>query len=118
NTFLNPNQSLNIIATKKYSLKTLNLQDIDNIKFAYLRTLFLCEAFLVLDNNDEALLNEKIAKEILEYDEDEYILFIFHKTKLNDTYLKARKELYKSIDEFKKLGFKDLENAYQTYMSK
>ncbi|HED9994719.1 TPA: hypothetical protein R6V87_001909, partial [Campylobacter jejuni] len=70
-----------------------------------------------LDNNDEALLNEKIAKEILEYDEDEYILFIFHKTKLNDTYLKARKELYKSIDEFKKLGFKDLENAYQTYMS-
>ncbi|EAK1163229.1 hypothetical protein BED99_09740, partial [Campylobacter jejuni] len=64
-----------------------------------------------------ALLNEKIAKEILEYDEDEYILFIFHKTKLNDTYLKARKELYKSIDEFKKLGFKDLENAYQTYMS-
>ncbi|ENY7130342.1 hypothetical protein [Campylobacter jejuni] len=121
NTFLNPNQSLNIIATKKYSLKTLNLQDIDNIninsEFAYLRTLFLCEVFLVLDNNDEALLNEKIAKEILEYDEDEYILFIFHKTKLNDTYLKARKELYKSIDEFKRLGFKDLENAYQTYMS-
>lgn len=121
NTFLNPNQSLNIIATKKYSLKTLNLQDIDNIninsEFAYLRTLFLCEAFLVLDNNDKALLNEKIAKEILEYDEDEYILFIFHKTKLNDTYLKARKELYKSIDEFKKLGFKDLENAYQTYMN-
>ncbi|HEF1994465.1 TPA: hypothetical protein R8W71_001793, partial [Campylobacter jejuni] len=29
----------------------------------------------------------------------------------------ARKELYKSIDEFKRLGFKDLENAYQTYMS-
>ncbi|MBT0794939.1 hypothetical protein KJQ87_07780, partial [Campylobacter lari] len=35
----------------------------------------------------------------------------------NDTYLNARKELYKSIDEFKRLGFKDLENAYQTYMS-
>ncbi|HHP0344118.1 TPA: hypothetical protein ACRZSO_000513 [Campylobacter jejuni] len=121
NTFLNPNQSLNIIATKKYSLKTLNLQDIDNIsinsEFAYLRTLFLCEVFLVLDNNDEALLNEKIAKEILEYDEDEYILFILHKTKLNDTYLNARKELYKSIDEFKRLGFKDLEHAYQTYMN-
>ncbi|ECO7024895.1 hypothetical protein FXL62_09595, partial [Campylobacter jejuni] len=28
----------------------------------------------------------------------------------------ARKELYKSIDEFKKLGFEDLENAYQTYI--
>ncbi|WP_174518357.1 hypothetical protein [Campylobacter coli] len=121
NTFLNPNQSLSIIATKKYSLKTLNLQDIDNIninsEFAYLRALFLCESFLVLDNNDEVLLNEKIAKEILEYDEDEYILFILHKDKLNDTYLNARKELYKSIDEFKRLGFKDLENAYQTYIN-
>ncbi|MCW1332808.1 hypothetical protein OLP47_09255, partial [Campylobacter jejuni] len=121
NTFLNPNQSLSIIATKKYSLKTLNLQDIDNIninsEFAYLRALFLCESFLVLDNNDEVLLNEKIAKEILEYDEDEYILFILHKDKLNDTYLNARKELYKSIDKFKKLGFKDLENAYQTYIN-
>ncbi|HDZ4329966.1 TPA: hypothetical protein RTB68_001895, partial [Campylobacter jejuni] len=29
----------------------------------------------------------------------------------------ARKELYKSIDEFKKLGFEDLENAYQTYIN-
>ncbi|WP_193353558.1 hypothetical protein, partial [Campylobacter jejuni] len=120
NTFLNPNQSLSIIATKKYSLKNFNLQDIDNIninsEFAYLRALFLCESFLVLDNNDEALLNEKIAKEILEYDEDEYILFILHKAKLNDTYLQARKELYKSINEFKRLGFKDLENAYQTYI--
>ncbi|RTJ09076.1 hypothetical protein C3H58_09375, partial [Campylobacter jejuni] len=27
------------------------------------------------------------------------------------------KELYKSIDEFKKLGFEDLENAYQTYIN-
>ncbi|MBT0832303.1 hypothetical protein KJQ82_08830, partial [Campylobacter lari] len=31
--------------------------------------------------------------------------------------LAKKKELYKSIDEFKRLGFKDLENAYQTYMS-
>ncbi|HEG0609980.1 TPA: hypothetical protein SB588_001766, partial [Campylobacter coli] len=121
NTFINPNQSLSIIATKKYSLKTLNLQDIDNIninsEFAYLRALFLCESFLVLNNNDEVLLNEKITKEILECNEDEYILFILHKDKLNNTYLQARKELYKSIDEFKRLGFKDLENAYQTYIN-
>ncbi|EOV5462885.1 hypothetical protein ACOQXD_001813, partial [Campylobacter jejuni] len=121
NTFLNPSQSLSIVATKEYSLKTLNLQDIDNIninsEFAYLRALFLCESFLVLDNNNEALLNEKIAKKTLEYDEDEYILFIFHAAKVNNTYLQARKELYKSINEFKKLGFKDLENAYQAYIN-
>ncbi|MCW0231848.1 hypothetical protein OJP15_07310, partial [Campylobacter lari] len=40
-----------------------------------------------------------------------------HKDKITNTYLNARKELYKSIDEFKRLGFKDLEHAYQTYMS-
>ncbi|EIT3368068.1 hypothetical protein ACJ6YS_001775, partial [Campylobacter coli] len=31
NTFLNSNQSLSIIANKQYLLKTLNLQDINNI---------------------------------------------------------------------------------------
>lgn len=53
----------------------------------------------------------------LEFNSSFYIIFLLHKSKLNDTYLNARKELYKSINEFKKLGFKDLEYAYQTYMN-
>ncbi|ELE4958793.1 hypothetical protein RC918_001922, partial [Campylobacter coli] len=64
----------------------------------------------------QALFDENTIKE-LEFNSSFYTIFISHKNKLNDTYLKARKELYKSIDEFKRLGFKDLENAYQTYMS-
>ncbi|ELW8112933.1 hypothetical protein QLJ39_001746 [Campylobacter jejuni] len=120
NTFLNPNQSLNIIATKKYSLKTLNLQDIDNIninsELYLLKALYFCEDYVLYDKDKQALFDENTIKE-LEFNSSFYTIFISHKNKLNDTYLKARKELYKSIDEFKRLGFKDLENAYQTYMS-
>lgn len=54
---------------------------------------------------------------LLNFDSSFYTIFISHKDKLNDTHLKARKELYKSIDEFKRPGFKDLENAYQTYIN-
>ncbi|MEA8968765.1 hypothetical protein QRY52_08275 [Campylobacter jejuni] len=120
NTFLNPNQSLNIIATKKYSLKTLNLQDIDNIninsELYLLKALYFCEDYVLYDKDKQALFDENTIKE-LEFNPSFYTIFISHKNKLNDTYLKARKELYKSIDKFKRLGFKDLENAYQTYMS-
>ncbi|EPH6325591.1 hypothetical protein ACS0HA_001737 [Campylobacter jejuni] len=120
NTFLNSNQGLSIIANKQYLLKTLNLQDINNInidsKPYLLKALYFCEDYVLYDKDKQALFDENTIKE-LEFNSSFYTIFISHKTKLNDTYLKARKELYKSIDEFKKLGFKDLENAYQTYMN-
>lgn len=66
---------------------------------------------------DNEVLNENKAKKILNYNDDEYILFLSHKNTLTQEYLKARKSLYKTLYEFKKLGFKDLENSYQTYMN-
>ncbi|ELE4059354.1 hypothetical protein RMJ61_001741 [Campylobacter jejuni] len=120
NTFLNSNQSLSIIANKQYLLKTLNLQDINNInidsKPYLLKALYFCEDYVLYDKDKQALFDENTIKE-LEFNSSFYTIFISHKNKLNDTYLNARKELYKSIDEFKRLGFKDLEHAYQTYMS-
>ncbi|WP_412097370.1 hypothetical protein UPTC16703_0898 [Campylobacter lari] len=120
NTFLNSNQSLSIIANKQYLLKTLNLQDINNIniysKPYLLKALYFCEDYVLYDKDKQTLFDENTIKE-LEFNSSFYTIFISHKNKLNDTYLNARKELYKSIDEFKRLGFKDLENAYQTYMS-
>ncbi|EOI2542218.1 hypothetical protein ACMHOB_001683, partial [Campylobacter jejuni] len=120
NTFLNSNQGLSIIANKQYLLKTLNLQDINNInidsKPYLLKALYFCEDYVLYDKDKQALFDENTIKE-LEFNSSFYTIFISHKNKLNDTYLNARKELYKSIDEFKRLGFKDLENAYQTYMS-
>ncbi|AJC92653.1 hypothetical protein CSUB8523_1145 [Campylobacter subantarcticus LMG 24377] len=120
NTFLNSNQSLSIIANKQYLLKTLNLQDINNInidsKPYLLKALYFCEDYVLYDKDKQALFDENTIKE-LEFNSSFYTIFISHKNKLNDTYLNTRKELYKSIDEFKRLGFKDLEHAYQTYMS-
>ncbi|EMW2615322.1 hypothetical protein AAET73_001903, partial [Campylobacter jejuni] len=98
----------------------LSLQDIDNIninsELYLLKALYFCEDYVLFDKDKQALFDKNTIKE-LEFDSSFYTIFVSHKTKLNDTYLKARKELYKSIDEFKKLGFKDLENAYQTYMN-
>ncbi|EPZ8797520.1 hypothetical protein ACXYCP_001660, partial [Campylobacter jejuni] len=81
-----------------------------------LKALYFCEDYVLYDKDKQALFDENTIKE-LEFNSSFYTIFISHKNKLNDTYLNARKELYKSIDEFKRLGFKDLENAYQTYMS-
>ncbi|EFU6014387.1 hypothetical protein HT376_001817, partial [Campylobacter jejuni] len=101
-------------------IQKLSLQDIDNIninsELYLLKALYFCEDYVLYDKDKQALFDENTIKE-LEFNSSFYTIFISHKNKLNDTYLKARKELYKSIDEFKRLGFKDLENAYQTYMS-
>ncbi|EJZ7229188.1 hypothetical protein OIQ54_001755, partial [Campylobacter jejuni] len=101
--------------------KILSPKDtIDNIhidsEFYLLKALYFCEDYVLFDKDKQALFDKNTIKE-LEFDSSFYTIFVSHKAKLNDTYLKARKELYKSIDEFKKLGFKDLENAYQTYIN-
>ncbi|WP_240693105.1 hypothetical protein [Campylobacter jejuni] len=98
--------------------KALKLKDtIDNIhidsEFYLLKALYFCESFTSFNQNNQALFNE----EKFPYHSSFYTIFLLHKDKITNTYLNARKELYKSIDEFKRPGFKDLENAYQTYMS-
>ncbi|HDZ5101192.1 TPA: hypothetical protein RTH21_001666, partial [Campylobacter jejuni] len=83
---------------QKYQLALKFYKEDNKIKNEIFSPLFksLNENLLIFNKTNKVLLNEKIAKETLEYDEDEYILFISHKAKLNNTYLKARKELYKS----------------------
>ncbi|EJS7662728.1 hypothetical protein NWL84_001853, partial [Campylobacter jejuni] len=56
---------------------------------------------VLFDKDKQALFDKNTIKE-LEFDSSFYTIFVSHKDKLNNTYLKARKELYKSIDEFKK----------------
>ncbi len=107
--------NLNIAYIQKLSLENINNINIDSKPYL-LKALYFCEDYVLYDKDKQALFDENTIKE-LEFDSSFYTIFVSHKAKLNDTYLKARKELYKSIDEFKKLGFKDLENAYQTYMN-
>ncbi|RTH73190.1 hypothetical protein C3I45_09460, partial [Campylobacter jejuni] len=107
--------NLNIAYIQKLSLQDINNINIDSKPYL-LKALYFCEDYVLYDKDKQALFDENTIKE-LEFNSSFYTIFISHKTKLNDTYLNARKELYKSIDEFKRLGFKDLEHAYQTYMS-
>ncbi|AJC84774.1 hypothetical protein IMC75_07855 [Campylobacter peloridis] len=113
--------SIQVINNLKIAyIQKLSLEDINNInidsKPYLLKALYFCEDYVLYDKDKQALFDENTIKE-LEFNSSFYTIFISHKNKLNDTYLNARKELYKSIDEFKRLGFKDLEHAYQTYMS-
>ncbi|HIH2041131.1 TPA: hypothetical protein ACYKF4_001687 [Campylobacter coli] len=113
--------SIQVINNLKIAyIQKLSLQDIDNIninsELYLLKALYFCEDYVLFDKDKQALFDKNTIKE-LEFDSSFYTIFVSHKAKLNDTYLKARKELYKSIDEFKRLGFKDLENAYQTYIN-
>ncbi|MBT0825405.1 hypothetical protein KJQ78_09115, partial [Campylobacter lari] len=68
NTFLNSNQSLSIIANKQYLLKTLNLQDINNInidsKPYLLKALYFCEDYVLCDKDKQALFDENTIKEL------------------------------------------------------
>ncbi|WP_193553602.1 hypothetical protein [Campylobacter jejuni] len=106
--------NLKIAYIQKLSLENINNINIDSKPYL-LKALYFCEDYVLYDKDKQALFDENTIKE-LEFNSSFYTIFISHKNKLNDTYLKARKELYKSIDEFKKLGFEDLENAYQTYI--
>ncbi len=113
--------SIQVINNLKIAyIQKLSLQDINNIninsELYLLKALYFCEDYVLFDKDKQALFNKNTIKE-LEFDSSFYTIFVSHKAKLNDTYLQARKELYKSINEFKKLGFKDLENAYQTYIN-
>ncbi len=107
--------NLKIAYIQKLSLENINNINIDSKPYL-LKALYFCEDYVLYDKDKQALFDENTIKE-LEFNSSFYTIFISHKTKLNNTYLNARKELYKSIDEFKRLGFKDLENAYQTYIN-
>ncbi|TNH32155.1 hypothetical protein FDW45_09990, partial [Campylobacter helveticus] len=82
-------------------IQKLSLEDINNIninsKLHLLKALYLCEDYALFDKNKQALFNEEKIKE-LDFNSSFYIIFSLHKDKITDTYLKARKRLYKSID--------------------
>ncbi|WP_172671947.1 hypothetical protein [Campylobacter jejuni] len=106
--------NLKIAYIQKLSLENINNINIDSKPYL-LKALYFCEDYVLYDKDKQALFDKNTIKE-LEFNSSFYTIFISHKNKLNDTYLNTRKELYKSIDEFKRLGFKDLEHAYQTYI--
>lgn len=90
-----------LLKTISKDYKALKLKDtIDNIhidsEFYLLKALYFCESFASLNQNNQALFNE----EKFPYHSSFYTIFLLHKDKITNTYLNARKELYKSVIEF------------------
>ncbi|MFY4691544.1 hypothetical protein ACOTVD_11000, partial [Campylobacter jejuni] len=89
--------------------KALKLKDtIDNIhinsEFYLLKALYFCESFASFNQNNQALFNE----EKFPYNSSFYITFLLHKDKITNTYLNARKELYKNIMSFNQIQNKNI----------
>ncbi|WP_246023808.1 hypothetical protein [Campylobacter taeniopygiae] len=87
-------------------LTFLSNEDINKINknssIAYLKALYQCENSIAINYKKEELFTQTTATNNLGYKNDFTKIFILDKESLNDTYLDARKNLYKSIQYFKK----------------
>ncbi len=86
-------------------LAFINNDEIDTIdknsSIAYLKALYQCENSIAINYNQEELFTQATAINNLGYNSTFTKIFILDKEKLNDTYLDARKRLYKSINTLK-----------------
>ncbi|WP_236633078.1 hypothetical protein, partial [Campylobacter armoricus] len=94
-----------LLKTISKDYKALKLKDtIDNIhinsEFYLLKALYFCESFTSFNQNNQALLSIPYIEEKFPYHSSFYTIFLLHKDKITNTYLNARKELYKSVIEF------------------
>ena len=79
-------------------LENLSINDLqDESKLGYLYCLYTCNPLLVLDNENNTTLNNKVITQNFGYKDDFYLSFIAHKDSLNNEYLQARKALYKTM---------------------
>ncbi|WP_262406517.1 hypothetical protein, partial [Campylobacter subantarcticus] len=98
-------------------LAFINNDEIDKIdknsSIAYLKALYQCENSIAINYNQEDLFTQASAINNLGYNSTFTKIFILDKESLNDTYLDARKKLYKSINTLKE-KIKDI----QAYLDK
>ena len=91
----------------------LTLEDIESIILDssphLLKALYFCEDYTFLDSNRNPSLNESNITKTFGYKSSFYLSFIVNKDSLNDTYLQARKALYKTMMNLRK----EREQEYQ-----
>lgn len=84
----------------------LTLEDIESIILDssphLLKALYFCEDYTFLDSNRNPSLNESNITKTFGYKSSFYLSFIVNKDSLNDTYLQARKALYKTMMNLRK----------------
>ncbi|MCC3050855.1 hypothetical protein LKX68_05730 [Campylobacter jejuni] len=102
-------------------LAFINNDEIDTIdknsSIAYLKALYQCENSIAINYNQEDLFTQATAINNLGYNSTFTKIFILDKEKLNDTYLDARKRLYKSINTLKEKRNEKIKDI-QAYLNK
>ena len=96
--------------------KTLTIQDIENLNkdsdIIYLKALYQCENIVYFDENNDLFYKDKV-REFYNYKSAFYLSFIANKDSLNDTYLQARKALYKTYQQIKQEQAEELQREQQ-----
>ena len=86
---------------KNFSIKLLTLNDIDSLTkdspLHLLRALYTCKPLAICNENNESFITKENVSKILGYKSDFANIFVYGKDSLSDTYLQARKALYKTI---------------------
>ncbi|EOI0188228.1 glycoside hydrolase family protein, partial [Campylobacter jejuni] len=102
-------------------LAFINNDEIDTIdknsSIAYLKALYQCENSIAINYNQEELFTQATAINNLGYNSTFTKIFILDKENLNDTYLDARKRLYKSINTLKEKRNEKIKDI-QDYLNK
>ncbi|EOH1979494.1 glycoside hydrolase family protein [Campylobacter jejuni] len=102
---------------KNFYIKHLDLKDIDEINIesdiSLLRALYVCKEYVFYKENNETFLNSSV----IGYNSTFTKIFILDKENLNDTYLDARKRLYKSINTLKEKRNEKIKDI-QDYLNK
>ena len=95
----------------------LSMQDIDSINkdspVALLNALYRCQDFMFVDSQNEPSLKESNIVETFGYKSSFYLSFIANKDSLDDTYLQARKDLYKTYQQIKQEQTEELQKQQE-----
>ena len=78
-----------------------------------LRALYTCKPFAICDKNKQSFITKENAGKILGYKSDFANIFVYGKDSLNDTYLQARKALYKTYQLIKQEQAEELQRSQE-----
>ena len=99
------------------TLKHITQQDIDSLTkdspIALLNALYQCQDFVFVDYKNNPSLSDSNITQTFGYKSSFYLSFIANKDSLSDTYLEARKALYKTYQQIKQEQTEELQKQQQ-----
>ena len=91
----------NLLGEAETGMQILSDSNIDSLTkdspLHLLRALYTCKPLAICNENNESFITKENVSKILGYKSDFANIFVYGKDSLNDTYLQARKALYKTM---------------------